>query len=128
MVGHSHPLLDFNPVTRKAAIGAMPDVCECGRDGVGRTDVNPVLGREVVEGKQRLPILRQAFDRLGILRLEGGNELLEVHEALCALPQHRAQQFLSLRWLAKLNYRILLHGWRDSLWWSAENELAIAFQ
>jgi hypothetical protein len=37
------------------------------------------------------------------------------NEALRTIAKHRAQQILSLRWPAKFNYRILLHGWRDSL-------------
>jgi hypothetical protein len=34
---------------------------------------------------------------------------------LRAVTKHRAQEILCLRWPAKFNYRILLHGWRDSL-------------
>src|SRR5713226_8074762 len=45
--------------------------------GLCVADVTPVLGGKVVEGEQRLAILHQAFDRLGILGLEGGDELLE---------------------------------------------------
>ncbi len=37
-----------------------------------------------------------------------------------AFAKHRAQEILLLLWPAKLNYRILLHRWRDSLKWVAE--------
>ena len=45
----------------------MPDRCEDAFDGIGRTQVIPVLGGEVVERKQCFAILRQAFDRLAVL-------------------------------------------------------------
>jgi len=39
--------------------------------------VNPVLGREVVEGEQLRAVLGKALDGLGVLRAEGGGELIE---------------------------------------------------
>jgi hypothetical protein len=42
----------------------MTNRCEDDFDDVGRAQVLPVLGREVVEGEQRLAILAEAFDRL----------------------------------------------------------------
>jgi hypothetical protein len=50
------------------------------------------------------------------------------NEALRAFTEHRAREILSLRCSTKFNDPILLHGYRDSLWWVAENDLAIAFQ
>jgi len=44
---------------------SVADGCDGGLDGVVRADVNPVLGRKVVEGEQRLAILKQASTALG---------------------------------------------------------------
>jgi len=46
-------------------------------DRVRRPQVDPVFGREVVEGQQRVAILRQALSRLGVLALVGGHEQVE---------------------------------------------------
>ena len=48
---------------------SQPDGGECAFDGVGGAQVNPVLGREVVEGQEHGAILGQALGRLGIFRL-----------------------------------------------------------
>ena len=45
----------------------MPDGGEHALDRVGRPQVVPVLGREVVERQQRVPVLGQAGDRLLVL-------------------------------------------------------------
>jgi hypothetical protein len=37
------------------------------------------------------------------------------HETLRPVAKHRVQKIGLLHWPAKFNYRILLHGWRDSL-------------
>jgi hypothetical protein len=47
---------------------------------------------------------------------------------LRAGTKHRAQEILLLRWPAKFNYRILLHGWRDSLCGLLKTTSTIAFQ
>jgi hypothetical protein len=46
-------------------------------DDVGRSQVLPVLGREVVEGEQRIAILDQALDRLFVLDAPGLDERVE---------------------------------------------------
>jgi hypothetical protein len=39
--------------------------------------VHPVLGREIVEGKQRLAVFAQALDRLRIFGAEAGHEPIQ---------------------------------------------------
>src|SRR5208282_3593675 len=63
--------------------------------------------------------LLEMLVKLGLQRL--GNQPLR------AFTQHRAQQILPL-WLAQSNYRILLHGWRDSLRGWLKTTSTIAFQ
>jgi hypothetical protein len=46
----------------------MTDGCEGAFDRVGRSQVLPVFGGEVVEGEQHVAILDQAFDCLVVLR------------------------------------------------------------
>jgi len=46
-------------------------------DGIAGTDVNPMLGRKVIERKQCLSILGQALGRFGVLRLIGGDKAIE---------------------------------------------------
>ena len=58
--------------------------------------------------------LRQKLFELHLQRL--GNQ------SLSAFAQHYAQQIVPL-WLAQWNYRILLHGWRDSLCGWLKNDL-----
>ena len=63
---------------REAALGALGAVAHAGERGldhVARTDVDPVLSREVVEGKQRLAVFTETLDSLRILGAEGGDEL-----------------------------------------------------
>ena len=43
-------------------------------DDVRRVQVLPVLGREVVEGEQRVAILNQALDRVVVFDAPGLNE------------------------------------------------------
>ncbi len=71
-------------------------------------------GLETVANHRRASVLdpvagkaREKFLKFGLHGLG--------HEALRTVTKHRAQHILSLRWSAKFNYRILLHGWRDSL-------------
>ena len=47
----------------------MPDRREHAFDGICRPQMVPMLGREVEEGEQRFAVLRQAFDRLVVLRV-----------------------------------------------------------
>ena len=56
-------------VLRQRALGphcAMPNGCEHALDRVRRSQMVPVLGREVVEGQQCAAILDQAGHRLGV--------------------------------------------------------------
>ena len=48
--------------------GPMPHRRERRLDRIRRPQMNPVLGREVVERQQHVPVLRQAFDRVRVLR------------------------------------------------------------
>src|SRR5208282_5049887 len=69
------------------------------------------------------PITGKAGEKFLEFGLHGlGNELL------CTVAKHRAQEILSLCWPAKFNYRILLHGWRDSLCGLLKTISTIAFQ
>ena len=45
----------------------MSDCGKCRLDRVGGSKVDPVLGREAVEREQYVLVLREAFDRLGVL-------------------------------------------------------------
>src|SRR5713226_6329997 len=57
-------------VARQAPFGSVGTVAhgrKGGLDGVGGSQVNPVLGREVVEGEQLSAVLGEALDRLGVL-------------------------------------------------------------
>ena len=56
---------------------SMADGREGALDRVGRAQVLPVLGGEVVEGEQHVAILRQAFDRLVVLRAVDFHESIE---------------------------------------------------
>src|SRR3954454_13451496 len=67
--GRHDELEDHQPggVLRQRALGphrAVPDGGEHALDGVGGAQMVPVLGREVVEGEQRVAVLGQAGDRL----------------------------------------------------------------
>ena len=65
---------------RQAALGlggAQPDGGEGALDRVRRPDVLPVLGREVIEGEQHLPVLRQAGRGLVVLGPVLGDEAVE---------------------------------------------------
>ena len=55
----------------------MADGCESALDRVGRSQVLPMLGREVVEGEQHIAIPGQAFDRLVVLRAVDFSESIE---------------------------------------------------
>ena len=57
--------------------GAETDGGEGGLDGVDGAEVDPLLGREVVEGEQAVAVLDQAVHRLGVLGLENGDEVIE---------------------------------------------------
>ena len=46
-------------------------------DGIGRPQVFPVFGREVVEGQEFFAVLGQTFTGLGILRAAGREEQVE---------------------------------------------------
>lgn len=77
-----HQLVDHRQAggPRSAPLGllrAEPHGGKGGLDRVGRPQVNPVLGGEVVEGQEHLPILRQALDCLGVFRLVGLHEQVE---------------------------------------------------
>ena len=50
---------------------------EGGLDEIGSTEMLPVSGREVVEGKQHLTVPDQPIDRLGILCFVGGHEAIQ---------------------------------------------------
>ena len=50
---------------------------ESGLDEIGSTEMLPVSGREVVEGKQHLTVPDQPIDRLGILCFVGGHEAIQ---------------------------------------------------
>lgn len=67
-------------VARDAALGPIRPMAD-GRkrrlDHVGRVDVDPVLGREIVEGQQRPPVLRQARGGFRVLGAVGLEELVE---------------------------------------------------
>ena len=39
--------------------GAVANRCKCALDGIGGADMLPVLGREIVEGQQHIPVLEQ---------------------------------------------------------------------
>ena len=80
--GGLHQLEDHREASgaRAVALGAaMPqaDGGERAFDRVGGSQVDPVLGREVVEGEQHVAILRQALGGLGILGLVGLQEQIE---------------------------------------------------
>src|SRR3954467_3587510 len=67
VVGESAPL---GRTGRGRPLGAprpVPRRGEDALDGVCRPKVIPVLGGEVVEGQQRLAVLRQALNRSGVL-------------------------------------------------------------
>src|SRR5215207_6065722 len=68
--------------TSLGAHGAVADRCERAFDDVGCAQMLPVLGREVVEGKQRIAILGQAVDRLGVFDAPGFDEGVESDERL----------------------------------------------
>ena len=51
-------------------------------DDVGRSQMLPVLGGEVVEGEQRLTILDQAFDGLVVFDAPGFDEGVERSERI----------------------------------------------
>src|SRR6059036_1115390 len=51
-------------------------------DDVGCAQMLPVLGREVVEGQQRIAILAQALDRLVVFDAPGLDEGVERHERI----------------------------------------------
>ena len=56
---------------------AKPNRRECRFDGIGRSQVPPELGREVIEGQQLLAILPQAFARFLILGVVFLQEVIE---------------------------------------------------
>jgi len=67
-------------VPRDAAaglVGAQPHRGEGGLDRISRSNMDPVLGRKIVEGQQGHPILFQAFRRLRILGTIDRQELIE---------------------------------------------------
>ena len=51
-------------------------------DDVRRAQMLPVLGREVVEGEQRVAILDQALDRLVVFDAPGFDEDIEGRERI----------------------------------------------
>src|SRR5215216_7373099 len=88
--------------TSLGAHGAVADRCERAFDDVGCAQMLPVLGREVVEGKQRIAILGQAVDRLGVFDAPGFDEGVESDERLLLGLGHPdlLQRPLGLRLLA----------------------------
>ena len=54
-------------------------------DRVGRAQVNPVLGRELVERQELLDVVGDLRDRLGELRAVGGGERLDRVEGVVAV-------------------------------------------
>jgi len=54
-----------------------PNRRECRFDRIGRSQVGPVLGREVIEAQQLLAILPQAFARFLILGVVFFQEVIE---------------------------------------------------
>ena len=58
----------------------MPDRRERAFDDIGRAQMLPVLGRELVEGQQRIAILDQALDSLVVLDAPGFDEGVEGEE------------------------------------------------
>src|ERR1700693_4988953 len=77
---------------RKASLGtdrAVADGRERAFDDVGRSQMLPMLGREVVEGEQRLTILDQALDGLVVFDAPGFDEGVE--RGLDGLRQQRSR-------------------------------------
>jgi len=72
------------------------------------------LGLKAVANHRRASVLEALAGNASEKVIEFGLHGLG-NEALRTIAKHRAQEILSLRWPAKFNYRILLHGWRDSL-------------
>jgi hypothetical protein len=67
-------------LVRETSLGAhraVADRSERAFDDVGRSQMLPVLGREIVEGEQRLAILDQAFHRLVLFDAPGFDEDVE---------------------------------------------------
>src|ERR1700704_6129473 len=64
------------------ANGTMAHGRERAFDDVSRAQMLPVLGREVVEGEQRVAILDQALDRLVVFDAPGLDEGVERHERI----------------------------------------------
>lgn len=67
-------------VTAQAPLGPFGAVADRGEgtlDWIGRSDALPMLGREVVEGQQLVPVLFQAFGGLGVFRLVSLDEEVE---------------------------------------------------
>ena len=76
---------------RQAALGAhgaVADGSEDAFDGVGRPDMPPVLGREVVEGQQGVAVLCQAGDGLGVFCVVLGGESIHRPLGLGAAIRH----------------------------------------
>ena len=68
--------------TSLGAHGAVAHRRERAFDDVGRAQMLPVLGREVVEGEQRVAILDQALDRLVVFDAPGFDEGIERGERI----------------------------------------------
>ena len=72
-------------LVRETSFGAhraVADGRERAFDDVGRAQMLPVLGGEVVEGEQRVAILGQALDRLVVFDAPGLDEGVERHERI----------------------------------------------
>ena len=83
-----HELIDHRQAGSAGAVALglavpQPHGGERALDGVGGPQVNPVLGREVVERQEHVAIFLQAFDRFGVLGTirfqEGVEGLLGLH-------------------------------------------------
>jgi hypothetical protein len=85
------------------------------------------LGLKAVANHGRASVLEALASKAPEKLLELGLHGLG-NEALRTVTKHRAQEILCLRWPAKFNYRILLHGWRDSLCGLLKTISTIAFQ
>ena len=81
--------------------GSEPYRGEGALDGIGGSDVLPMLGREVVESQQSLPVLGEAFDGLVVFRtvMDLAEVTLDLREPL-ENPE-RIRERLGVRYLLR---------------------------
>jgi hypothetical protein len=77
-----HGERDLVGETSLRAHGAVTHGGERAFDDIGRAQMLPVLGREVVEGEQRVAILDQALGRLVVFDAPGFDEGIERRERI----------------------------------------------